>query len=146
MKETLVKLLRSHSTPSEIALGVAVGAFIAILPVYGLHTVLAIIAALLIRRANMIAIFLGTNVSLPPTMPFITWGGYEIGRFILRKNYPDLNEAYFQHVNFQKIKELYYPLFVGSVILGILTAIALYFITLLVIKKIKARHSRGGKQ
>ncbi|MDD5060180.1 MAG: DUF2062 domain-containing protein, partial [Candidatus Omnitrophica bacterium] len=75
LKEKILKLLKFNNTPQEIALGVGIGAFIAIMPVYGLHTVLVIIAALLIPRVNKIALLIGTNVSLPPTVPFITWIG-----------------------------------------------------------------------
>jgi len=141
IKEAMVHFVKWHSTPPEIALGVAIGAFIAVLPLYGLHTVLVIIAIFLIPRANKIAILLGTNISLPPTLPFITWGGYEIGRFILRKDYPDLQEAYFKHLNWQTIKSLYYPLFIGSIVLGLICAVILYLITFLIVKKIKNRHT-----
>ncbi len=42
LKEWIKRLLKLHSSPYEIALGVAIGVFIAILPLYGLHTVLVI--------------------------------------------------------------------------------------------------------
>ena len=73
--------------PSEVALGVAIGVFIAILPLYGLHTILVLTAAFFIRRANVIAMLVGTNISLPPTVPFITWAGYNIGRLMLGNKY-----------------------------------------------------------
>jgi len=144
IKEALVHFIKEHSTPCEIAFGVAIGAFIAILPLYGLHTVLVIIALFLIPSANKIAILLGTNVSLPPTIPFITWAGYEIGRFILRKDYPDLNKAYFKHLNLEAIKTIYYPLFIGSVVLGLICAVILYVITWLIVKRIKEKQARVG--
>lgn len=129
-KEIIIKLIKSNSTPQGIAAGVAIGVFIAVLPLYGFHTLMVIISAVLIPGVNKVAILLGTNISLPPTVPFITWGGYEIGRFVLHKNYPPLSGSYFKHLTFQRVKEFYYPLFTGSVILGILCAILFYFITL----------------
>ena len=55
VKETivaLVRFLKAHNDPHEIALGVAIGSFIAILPLYGLHTALCVIAAILIFESR----------------------------------------------------------------------------------------------
>jgi uncharacterized protein (TIGR03546 family) len=146
-KKILVKLIRQHNSPQEIALGAGIGAFISVLPVYGLHTVLVILAAIIVRPANKIAIFLGTNLSLPPTLPFITWAGYEIGRLILKKNLPPLDWEFFKNLTFQKITSFYQPLFLGSLILGVFCAVIVYFVTFIVVKKVKQRrsHAYGSK-
>ena len=128
LKRVFIRLLKFNASPHGIALGVAIGVFIGVLPVYGLHTVLMVLAAILIPSTNKIAIFIGTNISLLPTIPLITWGGYEIGRFILIKDYPALSWAYFKHMNLQMFKEFYYPLFIGSFFLGLILAILFYFI------------------
>ena len=146
-KKILVKLIRQHNSPQEIALGAGIGAFISVLPVYGLHTVLVVLAAIIVRPANKIAIFLGTNLSLPPTIPFITWAGYEIGRSILKKDLPPLDWEFFKSLTFQKITSFYQPLFLGSLILGVVCAILVYGLTFLVVKKVKERksHYSGSK-
>jgi uncharacterized protein len=138
-KKILVKLIRQHNSPQEVALGAGIGAFISVLPVYGLHTVLVVLAAIIVRPANKIAMFLGTNLSLPPTIPFITWAGYEIGRFILNKNLPPLDWGFFKNLTFHKIASFYKPLFLGSVVLGFFCAIIVYGLTFLVVKLLKAR-------
>ena len=143
-KKILVKILRQNNTPHEIALGAGIGAFISVLPVYGLHTVLVILVAIIVRPANKIAIFLGTNLSLPPTIPFITWAGYEIGRFILKGNLPPLSWDFFKNLTFQKIASYYGPLFLGSLILGVICAIVVYGLTFFVVKKLKERKSHGS--
>lgn len=140
-KEIFYKLVTEHNSPQEIALGAGIGAFISVLPVYGLHTVLVIIAAFIVRPANKIAILLGTNLSLPPTVPFITWAGYEIGRFILKENFAPLGWDFFKNLSFQKIVSHYRPLFLGSLILGVILGIIVYGATFLVVKKIKERKS-----
>lgn len=146
-KKILVHLIRQHNSPHEIALGAGIGAFISVLPVYGLHTVLVILAAIIVRPANKIAIFLGTNLSLPPTIPFITWAGYEIGRVILNKNLPPLDWGFFKNLTFQKIISFYQPLFLGSLVLGVVCAIIVYGLTFFVVKKVKERksHARGSR-
>ncbi|MCX5702424.1 MAG: DUF2062 domain-containing protein [Candidatus Omnitrophica bacterium] len=143
-KEALIKLIKSHNTPRGIALGVAIGVFIAILPLYGLHTVMVIIFAILIPQANKLAILLGTNISLPPTVATITWTAYDIGRFILiNKDYPPLSWSYFKKIRPEVFKDFYYPLFLGSVILGLLCAVVFYYITLFIAEKIQRRRLYG---
>jgi uncharacterized protein (TIGR03546 family) len=144
-KRIFLRLLLGNSTAHGIALGVAIGAFIGILPLYGLHTVLVIIAAILVRPANKAAILLGTNVSLPPTVPFITWSGYEIGRFILKGRFEPLQWSDFKNISFEYIIKHYEPLFLGSVILGVVCALVIYFIIFFLVKVIKRRRKRAGR-
>ena len=144
-KKILVQLIRKNSSPHGIALGAGIGAFISVLPVYGLHTFLVILAAIIVRPANKIAILLGTNLSLPPTIPFITWTGYEIGRFILNKDLPPLDWGFFKNLTFQKITSFYQPLFFGSLILGIICAVVVYVLTFFVVKMIKQGNSHADR-
>ncbi|MCX5682000.1 MAG: DUF2062 domain-containing protein, partial [Candidatus Omnitrophica bacterium] len=58
-----------------------------------------------------------------------TWAGYEIGRFILNKSYPDFSWTMFKNFSYKDLWNLYYPLFLGSVILGITCAVFFYFLT-----------------
>ena len=130
-------LLALHNTPQEIALGVALGIFIGIAFPYGLHTLTAICISLLIPKTNKIAIIGGTYVSIPPTVPFIVWAGYEIGRFILHGNYPALSWASLRQMDYRAVLELYYPVLVGSAVLGALSAGVGYWITFHLAQAIK---------
>jgi uncharacterized protein (TIGR03546 family) len=141
IRAILVKALKAHHTPHEIALGIAIGSFIAVLPLYGLHTVLCVLAIILIPKANKIAIFLGTNISLPPTIPVITWTAYDIGRFLLAdKRYPPLSWEYIRNFKIERLSEFYYPLFIGSLVLGLICAVVFYFITLAVVNYCRKKH------
>jgi len=106
---------------------------------------LVVIVAVVVPRANKLAILLGTNFSIPPTLPFITWGGYEVGRRVISKDYAPLNLTYFQHFTFKRLGEFYYPLFVGSVIMGLGFALITYFVTLYISGKIKEKRERRDK-
>jgi uncharacterized protein (DUF2062 family) len=130
LKEKILSLLKVHNTPAEIALGVAIGVFISILPLYGLHTIMVVTAAFLIRRANIIAMLVGTNISLPPTVPLITWAGYNIGRLLLGKKYPYISCYSFKGFSYKGILNFYYPLLLGSLILAAICAVVFYFLTL----------------
>ncbi|MBF0384328.1 MAG: DUF2062 domain-containing protein [Candidatus Omnitrophica bacterium] len=67
-------MLKLNNTPQETAFGISIGVIIAVMPLYGLHTLLCVISASLIPRANKTAILTGTNVSLPTT-PVYYLGG-----------------------------------------------------------------------
>lgn len=142
VKERIRHLLRLNTTPHEIALGVALGVFIAILPLYGFHTLLVLIFALMVPRANKIAILAGTNISLPPTLPFITWAGYGIGNFFLGGGYPPIGWQMFKDIDRQSIFNLYYPLFLGSVALGLASGFIFYFITLFFFRWKRRKHKK----
>jgi len=130
-KERLLDLWRSHSSPHEIALGVAIGVFIGITPFYGFHILTALLAAFTMKHVNKVAIFLGMNISLPPTIPFITWAGYSIGRKVLvSASYPPLRWDDFRHFSYDTFFNFFYALMVGSLILGIALSILFYFSTL----------------
>lgn len=145
LKSVSLRLLKSNHSPREIASGVAIGAFIAILPLYGFHTLLCILAFLLIPKVNKLAILLGTNVSLPPTVTTITWTSYDIGRMVLaHNNYPPLSWDYFTKLKLETIHRFYFPLFVGSIILGLLCAVIFYYITLFIARKVAKKAASDG--
>jgi len=129
LKERILKVFKLNNSPREIALGIAIGVFIAITPLYGFHTIMVISAALLIRRVNKIAILLGTNISTTITFPFITWAGYNIGRLIFGNKYPPLQWQTFKHFSYKTLLNFYFPLFIGSLFLGLALAVIFYLLT-----------------
>jgi uncharacterized protein (TIGR03546 family) len=138
----LVNVLKEHHDPHGVALGVAIGSFIGILPLYGLHTILCVAALFLIPRANKLAILLGTNVSLPPTVATITWTAYDIGRILfVNKHYPPLSWEYLKSFKISNISEFYYPLFIGSIVLGLMVAAVLYLITWVIADQFRKKHA-----
>jgi uncharacterized protein (TIGR03546 family) len=139
LKEKILELLKLNNTPREIGLGVAIGAFIGIMPIYGLHTTLVIIAALLIPRVNRIALLIGANVSVPPTVPFITWIGYSIGRFLLGRDYPVFRWSDFKNFSPEHFLDVYYALVIGSIVEGLICGVMLYFLTVWFVKRRRAR-------
>ncbi len=137
IKRKILALVRLNNTPHEIAFGTAIGVFIGITPLYGFHTILVILLAMLIPRANRIAILSGSNISIPPTAPFISWAGYEIGRFILKEDYPAIIPASLKGITYKEIESILFPLFAGSFVLGLIGSFICYFAVLVIIKKIR---------
>lgn len=145
VKERLRRLLILNSSPHGIALGVAVGVFIGMLPLYGLHTGLVIVAALVLKDVNKVAIFLGTSVSMPPTVPFISWAGYSIGTSVLGGTYPPFPWDFFSHFSYRELWRLYLPLFTGSLILAFLSAVVFYALIAWGAGKWMARRQRRAR-
>jgi uncharacterized protein (DUF2062 family) len=141
LKTRVLNLWKSHSSPHEIALGIAVGVFIGVTPFYGLHLIMAFIVALVLKRVNKVALFLAVNISLPPTIPFITWAGYEIGRSILGSAYPPLGWNDFLHFSHETFFKFFYALLIGSFILGIGLSSLSYFVSLWFLKKRKVKNA-----
>jgi uncharacterized protein (TIGR03546 family) len=134
LKEKFKNLYHSQATPAEIALGIAIGVFIGVLPLYGFHLLLWLLAAFLVPQANKLAIFVGTNISLPATIPLITWTAYEIGRRTLGgEQYPPFNFMFFENIDLKNISSYYYPLFIGSIILGLVCACIFYAVSYTVV-------------
>lgn len=79
---TTVALFRDQRSPlrnsTALALGVAVGCT----PLFGLHTGLVIVLSLLFRL-NVVYMWVGTNISIPPLIPFLALGSSYLGEKIL---------------------------------------------------------------
>ena len=141
IKKRLSGLFKSHNTPHEIAFGVAVGVFIGLMPVYGLHIFIILVLALIIPDINKIAMFIGANISIPPMIPLISWASYGIGRFILGNKCPPLKWAMLKHLRYEDIPDIFCSLFVGGIILGIICAAISYFAVSWFVEKLHKKRS-----
>jgi len=114
--------------PHEIALGMAIGVFIAVTPTIPFHTVLAVSLAALLRGSKLAAA-LGVWASNPLTIPFFYYGSYRLGRFVL--GYPQLAlPADYSLISLIKLgKHVTVAMLHGGVLLGILPGLLAYFLT-----------------
>lgn len=78
----LMRLTRLSGTSHSIAVGFACGAAISFTPLVGLHIVLAILLAFMLR-GHVIAAAVGTVVGNPWTFPFIWLATYKVGQVML---------------------------------------------------------------
>jgi hypothetical protein len=76
---TKLKLMHINDSPHRIAMGVAIGLFIAWTPTVGFHIVLALALALLLR-ANKIAALVSIWINNPITMIPMFYSGYVLGK------------------------------------------------------------------
>jgi len=79
---TVGSLLREQTSPLKSSLAFAIGVFVGTTPLFGFHTgIVAFLAFAL--RLNFVYMWLGSNISLPPFLPFIVWGSKYFGEKIL---------------------------------------------------------------
>ena len=140
------EVLRLETTPHAIGLGLATGVFVAFLPVLGVQMLVAMVIAWA-GRANVGAAVLGTWAGNPLTWPVMWVGSYLLGLMLLGETAPMTVEELqrtLTHLaetsSFQPdplrmmdaagklLWPILKPLFVGSLVLGLISGSALYFI------------------
>ena len=132
----LEDFLQNSDSNEKKALSIALGVFIGISPLWGFQTVLVISLAVVLKINKVIA-FTFSNVSLPIFIPFIIYGSFQLGAFLLGtesviNNLSDIN---IQNINFKAHLSQY---LVGSFSLAIFLALlfgVIGYITLIVFSK-----------
>ncbi len=76
-------MLGSDSPPEVVAASFAIGVAISFTPLFGLHWIIALLLALILRL-NKVDVLLGTLVVNPLTLPAVAAVAIPIGRFLLR--------------------------------------------------------------
>ena len=144
------RILHVDDRPERIARGLAVGVFVAYLPLMGIQMVFAwLIAALF--KANKVMAVLGAWVSNPATALFIYYPSYRLGRWLLgiRTEKPEIEPEQMEHLLeqtlsfYRLVTEFYRPAFwkevsaaainigfeilIGGIIIGFIAAKATYW-------------------
>lgn len=136
MKLALVRFVRLRGQPEEVAKGIALGIFIGMTPTFGIQMVIAIFFAYLLKE-NRLAAILGVWVTNPATAPVIYAIEYEIGRILLGMKRARLPEEFsfgaFAHLGYDIIM----PMWVGSLVAGVLCACLAYVVTLRLVPLVK---------
>lgn len=78
----LHRLSRLPDTPHRICVGIACGAFVSFLPIFGMHFVAAALTAW-VFRGNILAALLGTFWGNPFTFPVMAVTALELGNWLL---------------------------------------------------------------
>jgi predicted LPLAT superfamily acyltransferase/glycosyltransferase involved in cell wall biosynthesis len=74
----VLTLLKSRRSPAQLAAAAGVGVMIGCTPFYGLHT-LIVAGVSFVLRLNGLAMFLGSQISIPPLAPLLIFGSIFIG-------------------------------------------------------------------
>ena len=116
-------ILSLDSHPGHISAGFAVGVFISFTPFFGLHTLLAIAAAFILRL-NKLTCLTGSWVNTPITVIPVLGLSYKLGRVL--RGLP-AGELHLKGLEWHYLEKYASSLLLGSSILGFVAAILSYF-------------------
>lgn len=163
------RILHIDDSPERIARGIAAGLFTAWLPLFGLHIIMALVIAAILR-ANKIMALLFIWVSNPLTALFIYYPSYRLGRTILglfQKEptiQPEQMESMFEQALstkriilefftvdlWKQIWEVFaqtgLEMLIGGILLGLIVARIGYWISLKLVKGFRARRRRRRRR
>jgi uncharacterized protein (DUF2062 family) len=115
----------------DFAAGLAIGVFIACVPLYGFQTILGLFAA---RRLSLhpLPILAGTQLSAPPFAPALTVASVVLGHAIISGKLPHLSDWHIAHwpaVSMATVNSFVASWLIGGVILGAVLAGITYVTT-----------------
>ena len=127
--------------PHYVALGMAIGVFISATPTMPFHTVIAIALAFVLRGSK-VAAAIGAWFGNPVTVPFLYFWSYKVGMYVLGNSAP-FDEKYESITELFKLgMDVTCAMVVGGLIIGIIPAIAAYFITRKIFTAIRLRSKK----
>lgn len=139
----LVRLRQLEGNPHNVALGMAVGIFVSILPIIPLQTIVAVALAFVVRGSKSAAA-LGTWLSNPLTIPLVYFANYKFGCFLL--GYATTHDS----IAFDSFAELMAlgidvtrAMIVGGAVIGAALGVLAYFVTFRVYRRLR-RAARSG--
>jgi uncharacterized protein (DUF2062 family) len=158
-RERVTGVLHLDEEPSRLAAGMAAGVFIGVTPFYGLHTLLALVAAYMFGL-NKAATITGAWINLPWFAPFVYGFCLHLGEAVLTGDWSSFSlasvlglAAYLRASPRETATTLYQvvwdmlfvaskPLFVGTTIVGLVLAVVAYFVTLEAVRDVRRLRAR----
>jgi len=131
----LTRLRGGELTPARLAASVALGLFIGILPLYGAHLPLCAFFALALRL-DVFLTYVAANISVPPMIPFLLYGGLQLGAFVLTGSFRVLSS---DDLVPGSMLSLGAELLVGSLVLASLAALVGGALSYVVARWLRAR-------
>ncbi|HEX3553774.1 MAG TPA: DUF2062 domain-containing protein [Thermoanaerobaculia bacterium] len=131
LRDLLYRLRTEGTSPREQAIAVALGAFIGVTPLYGLHLGLCILFARLFR-VNPALAYLASHVSLPGVWPFLMMAELEIGRRMRGESYLRIHLHNLRELGWRQVG---IDLTLGTLVVGGVVAALLGFFTLWAARK-----------
>lgn len=124
-----LRLVRIQATPHTIAIGLAAGVFVGLLPVLPFQTIIAVALAFVVRGSK-IAAALGTWVSNPLNWIPVYMMFYYVGKAVVPFDVPPFNPKHLEmaeliHVGWR----LFVAMMVGGLTVATPSAVISYFVT-----------------
>jgi uncharacterized protein (DUF2062 family) len=143
LKALYVKVKSLQGDPHYVAMGMAVGVFVAVTPTIPFHTAIAVAMAFALKASKPAAI-IGVWFSNPITIPPFYYGSYKLGMLMLGRSdrldpaVRSLRELFMQGL------DITIAMIIGGAVLGVVPAILSYFVTRHFFRKLRARRAASG--
>jgi uncharacterized protein (DUF2062 family) len=140
IKDGLARIRDLPDDPHYVAKGMAIGVFVSMTPTIPFHTVIAVALAL-IFRASKIAAAIGVWLSNPLTIPIFYFASYQTGS-LLFGSLSTCNGSCKSISDLLTLgAEVALATIVGGIVIGIVPAIAAYFITRTIVTRMRSRRT-----
>ena len=120
------RLIRVSGSPHAIAAGAAAGLVAAFSPFFGFHYIIAATLAFVLG-GSIIASAAVTTVANPLTIPLFLAASYEVGTLFLPAQVPFSAVELLEQRSWAALEPFFEPLVLGSLIVGTVLALAIYF-------------------
>lgn len=128
-KLNLIRLVRLQAHPDAVGRGMALGLFVGMTPTFGVQMFIVFGLAFLLRQ-NKIAALVGVWFTNPVTAPIIYGMEYEVGRLLMGLPHPEVSIQFSHETLFGLGGQVFSPLWIGSIVLGIPVAMIGYALTI----------------
>jgi len=131
-------LFNPNETDSVKAISIAFGIFMGIIPIWGFQLVTAIFLSILLRL-NKPLVIIAANISIPPLIPLIIFLSYKMGNMWVQNGAVDMQLS--NNISLATITQNLQQYVYGSITLAIIAAIVFGFITFIMLKIFKRKHT-----
>ncbi len=139
--EVIVKLLREHATPPELAVSAAMGVLIGTLPLFSMHSLVIIYVAARLHLNKLMGL-LTQNLSVPPFVPAVC---VELGHYFLYGQWLVIDPLSSHQIFRLIIRELpqrVWEWFLGSLVIGPLLAVPCVLIVYFTARAMESKNVR----
>lgn len=133
LKRHFLEVLRTKTSDHSVAMGFAIGSFVAILPTPGISILIGIAIVAIFKKINKYALFLAMIVWNIWTLAPIYWASYEIGQAI----FGDTEVIVWEFEQLDQVFEYTRRFMVGNLFLSIPISVLSYFLVKMSIRKYK---------
>lgn len=149
LKESFLKIARLDSTPLKIAIGIGLGAFIAMFPIIGFQFLTGLLLSI-IFRVNKVSVVITTQIVCNPlSLPFLFFLDFKVGEKILRINSSLTIHSFrllLREVNFRNfftaLGDIAKPLYLGSAVTAPVIGLIAFVVGYFLIKKFKKKKEK----
>ncbi len=120
------QILKNKEPNIKITFALMLGIFMGVAPVWGYQMLIAFALAHLLKL-NKVIVLVTSNISIPPMIPIILFASFKTGGLFIEAN--KLNINFDSTISFDLIKDNLIQYLVGSLVFGVILALAFGFVT-----------------